>query len=160
VADRMNRRAVDADVRGQITAEDLAYVILLSRDRCHYCGIAVERTGGAFDHVTPLDRGGPNDITNIVRSCMTCNRRKFTKNPAELARFDTLIVNCKVCGTQFKPRWAEWSNGRARTCSRSCAAKTRWMRKPLTSPEDEGAERMDTGGVGAPASHPLPRGGR
>lgn len=124
----MNQRALKYRA-GEITTADLAYVALRSH-ACHYCGIGLEIGQGSFDHSVPLDRGGPNHTANIVRCCYTCNREKFTKTPEELEKYHGVTVICALpgCGVKFKPRYAEWANGRARYHSRSCAAKSRFRR--------------------------------
>ena len=112
---------------GIVSAEDLALVIMYSK-HCTYCGIGLERGQGTFDHAIPLGEGGVNATTNIVRACYSCNRRKFSKTPEEHAVFQSVMMTCTVCGKVFKPRHAEWKAGRATTCSRSCAAKSRFRR--------------------------------
>jgi len=113
---------------GEITAADLASVVMRA-DSCHYCGIGLEIGMGSFDHGQALDRQGRNSVENIVRSCYSCNRRKFTKTPEEFDGFASVMVKCPIDGTMFKPRYAEWANGRAKYCSRSCAAKSRFHRE-------------------------------
>lgn len=44
---------------------------------CQYCkkrGLRLE-----CDHVTPISRGGDNDISNLVSACIRCNRSKGSK---------------------------------------------------------------------------------
>jgi len=119
----MNRRAERAGVHGRVRTQDL-WLISQTQTNCHYCGIKLE--AGTFDHVVPFDQGGQNSYFNIVRCCLTCNRSKYTKTPEQLALHQERMVSCEVCGTQFKPRWAEYEAGRARLCSRRCSAKKRW----------------------------------
>jgi hypothetical protein len=125
IAAGFNRNAAKMAVRGTITGMDLLWVEQ-HEPTCNYCGIGLEPGRGTFDHVVPLSQGGPNTWTNLVRSCFTCNRTKFTKSPSEMADHQSLLVSCSVCGKQYQPRWAEYQAGRARTCSRSCAARSRW----------------------------------
>lgn len=47
---------------------------------CVYCGSKRELT---LDHVLPKSRGGTNGWTNLVTSCMKCNRKKADKTPEE-----------------------------------------------------------------------------
>lgn len=124
LAGSVNRRAEKAGAHGRIRAQDLS-LIENAQKNCYYCGI--EMVVGTFDHVVPFDRGGANQAFNIVRCCLTCNRSKYTKTPEQLAQHQALVVNCEVCGKQFKPRWAEYQNGRARLCSRSCSARKRFV---------------------------------
>lgn len=47
---------------------------------CVYCGSKKELT---LDHVLPKSRGGTNEWTNLVTSCMKCNRKKSNRTPEE-----------------------------------------------------------------------------
>lgn len=118
-----NTKARKLGIDGFIFPSELAAKPL----RCNYCGIGLEVGQGTFDHAVPFDRGGTNTEDNIVRCCLSCNRRKFTKSPVEFAQHQNLVVNCKVCGRAYTPRWGEWINGRARTCSLRCAGRKRWL---------------------------------
>lgn len=120
-----NRKARTYGLRGRITADELL-MVEMTHSECAYCGIALEIGHGSFDHIKAFDAGGENDITNIARCCMTCQRRKFTKSPDEYAQHQELTVQCSVCGSSFQPRWAEYKRGMGKVCSRSCAAKSRW----------------------------------
>lgn len=122
IAGAMNTRARKLGAYGVISAVELAS----KPPYCFYCGIDLEPGQGTFDHVTALVKNGQNISANIVRCCLDCNRRKFDKSPGEFEEHKALVSTCIVCGHTFHPRWAEWVAGRARTCSRSCAAKRRW----------------------------------
>lgn len=122
LAGAMNAKARRLGVVGTISAVELA----VKPKSCFYCGVTLEDGQGTFDHVIPWDRKGTNVSENIVRCCLSCNRRKFTKTPSEFQAHKELTSTCIVCGQTFHPRWAEWMAGRARTCSRSCAGKRRW----------------------------------
>jgi len=121
----MNAKARRLGRAGRIHWADL-YRLEVETPECFYCHIGLEVGQGTFDHVLALDAGGTNDPRNVVRCCMTCNREKFTKTAAEFAMHRDLVVACEVCGKSYKPRWAEYQNGRARTCSHACAARKRW----------------------------------
>lgn len=111
---------------GVITGEMLAAL----PGQCAYCGVELGIMDGTWDHVIPFDRGGTNVIENIVRCCTSCQRRKFTKTPAEYEEHQQLYVTCALpgCEKQYRPRYAEWQNGRARYCSLSHAAASRWVK--------------------------------
>ena len=49
--------------------------VILERDGalCRYCGSVDDLT---IDHVTPLARGGSNDLANLVVACRSCNSSK------------------------------------------------------------------------------------
>lgn len=47
---------------------------------CVYCG---SRRNLTLDHVIPKSRGGTNDWTNLVTSCIKCNLKKADRTPDE-----------------------------------------------------------------------------
>jgi 5-methylcytosine-specific restriction endonuclease McrA len=51
---------------------------ILKRDNntCYYCGT---HTANTVDHLTPLDKGGDNNFTNLVAACATCNYSKGSR---------------------------------------------------------------------------------
>ncbi len=50
---------------------------------CQYCGEALPPSDLTFDHVVPVAQGGRKDWENIVTCCISCNRRKGGRTPAE-----------------------------------------------------------------------------
>jgi 5-methylcytosine-specific restriction endonuclease McrA len=50
---------------------------------CQYCRHAFSPMELTFDHVVPVAQGGRKDWENIVTCCITCNRRKGGRTPAE-----------------------------------------------------------------------------
>lgn len=125
VAGGFNAKARRHHVKGVITPA----MLIAKGDTCAYCGIALGLPDGTWDHVIAFDRGGSNVPENIVRCCMTCQRTKFTKTPAEFAEHREMLVTCALpgCSNTWQPRYAEQKRGMARYCSRSHAAKSRWV---------------------------------
>ncbi len=72
---------------------------LFERDRntCQYCGRHFERKDLNIDHVIPRHHGGRTTWTNVVCSCIPCNRRKANRTP-EQARM-------RLIRPPRKPRW-------------------------------------------------------
>lgn len=125
LAGAMNKKATAIGAHGQISAEILLALVILN-PTCAYCDIELRAGQGTFDHSIPLDRGGKNTAANLVRSCAQCNRRKFTKTPAEFDQALQLERVCPVDGRRFVPRWGEVRAGRGIVCSRACAARWRF----------------------------------
>ncbi len=50
---------------------------------CQYCGDSHPTNDLTFDHVVPVAQGGRKDWENIVTCCVSCNRRKGGRTPAE-----------------------------------------------------------------------------
>jgi hypothetical protein len=51
---------------------------VLERDgfRCVYCGVTAEDSEMHVDHVTPVSKGGTNDLHNLATACVDCNLGK------------------------------------------------------------------------------------
>ena len=58
---------------------------IYARDRhtCQYCGVPFASCELTFDHVVPVAQGGRKDWENIVSCCISCNRRKGGRTPAQ-----------------------------------------------------------------------------
>ena len=50
---------------------------------CQYCGERTPTSDLTFDHVVPVAQGGRKDWENIVACCVTCNRKKGGRTPAQ-----------------------------------------------------------------------------
>ena len=60
-----------------------ANIYARDQHRCQYCGHQFPTSDLTFDHVVPVAHGGRKDWENIVTCCVTCNRRKGGRTPAE-----------------------------------------------------------------------------
>lgn len=140
-----NGKAARLGVPGRVSTADLFGVLQAAWDEekkaylCSYCGIEVDPEFCSFDHMLPYNRGGTNWPENLAVSCRDCNRDKFTKTPEEFERWRELMrtgMDCVVCGTNFKPRWAEWVAGSAKCCSRRCVAVLGGRWSPNARPQE------------------------
>ena len=129
IASGFNSRARKHHSLGVVSWETLILVDRRYGGLCVYCGTELPLSGGTWDHQIALSEGGRNDVRNIVRCCVDCQRRKFTKTPEQYAQHQELTVTCPIDGVVFHPRWAEWLNGRARYCSHRCAGAARWQKE-------------------------------
>ena len=50
---------------------------------CQYCASRFEPEDLTFDHVVPVAQGGRRSWENIVTACVSCNRRKDARTPAQ-----------------------------------------------------------------------------
>jgi 5-methylcytosine-specific restriction endonuclease McrA len=50
---------------------------------CQYCNEQLPTSELTFDHVVPVAHGGRKDWENIVTCCVSCNRKKGGRTPAE-----------------------------------------------------------------------------
>lgn len=66
---------------------DARYLDLLKRvqrNRCFYCDCDMGKYP-ALEHLTPVSRGGDNQIWNLVYACKSCNSRKHNSTLEEYA---------------------------------------------------------------------------
>lgn len=51
---------------------------VLKRDgfKCQYCGATADQNALHIDHITPVARGGSNEMHNLVTACSNCNLGK------------------------------------------------------------------------------------
>lgn len=54
---------------------------VFKRDKftCQYCGASSPDVILEVDHITPVSKGGTNDLLNLITSCRNCNRGKTNK---------------------------------------------------------------------------------
>ena len=58
---------------------------------CHWCGKPCAKNA-EIDHIVPLSRGGPHEITNLCVACLPCNRSKHNKDPIDFAQSLGLLL--------------------------------------------------------------------
>ena len=75
---KMKRRSAE----GSFTPEDIKDLYATQGGSCYYCSVDIEG-GYHIEHMTPLSRGGRNDVSNICLACAPCNLRKHTKTAEE-----------------------------------------------------------------------------
>lgn len=67
------------------------------KNTCQYCGRKFDRKDLNIDHVVPRQQGGLTTWTNVVCSCVACNRRKGCRTPEE--------ARLRLIRKPKKPRW-------------------------------------------------------
>ena len=67
------------------------------KNTCQYCGHKFDRKDLNLDHVVPRQHGGLTSWTNVVCSCIDCNRRKANRTPEQ--------ASMHLVRKPRKPRW-------------------------------------------------------
>lgn len=62
--------------RKSISKKDRFNVFKRDLFTCQYCGNTPPSVILEVDHITPVSKGGDNDIDNLITSCFDCNRGK------------------------------------------------------------------------------------
>lgn len=80
------RRARKASAGGRFTAEDIARIRKLQRNRCAECRNVLTKATTHIDHIVPLSKGGSNYPQNLQLLCATCNISKGARDPITHSR--------------------------------------------------------------------------
>jgi hypothetical protein len=81
----IRRRARLALATGDWTYQEFQELCEASTNHCWYCHKKFDKL--TADHMTPIARGGSNDISNIVPACLSCNASKGAKTPLEFISY-------------------------------------------------------------------------
>lgn len=81
---KQRRRAAEHHAGGEFRFVEVMRIYIKQGKVCAYCMAKVDGLPDP-EHVTPLSRGGRNDITNLVAACQPCNRDKRDLTLAEWA---------------------------------------------------------------------------
>ncbi len=58
--------------------------------RCAYCGVGLDGTGFAVDHIHPQALGGRHEIDNLLPACPPCNTSKGMKTLEQFRLFSAV----------------------------------------------------------------------
>ncbi len=75
------RRARVKQAKGNLNKLDINDLYSSQGGKCYYCRVKTHEL--QIEHMTPLSRGGRNDVSNICLACAPCNLRKHTKTAEE-----------------------------------------------------------------------------
>jgi hypothetical protein len=71
MARQTKRKTIPKSVRFEVFKRD--------KFTCQYCGESAPNVILEVDHITPVAKGGDNEIMNLITSCRDCNRGKTDK---------------------------------------------------------------------------------
>ena len=71
---------------GSHTDTDIAKIRIRLKDKCFYCGDALNN-GGQADHIVPLLNNGTNLASNMTLACDCCNPNKGPKSVREFVEY-------------------------------------------------------------------------
>lgn len=76
IMDRMKKLKRGEMEMSDVVRED-RYTVERGKEECIYCGAEESLT---WDHIVPLDEGGPDVISNQVPACQSCNSSKGARD--------------------------------------------------------------------------------
>lgn len=76
----------EAPAPRRTTQEEKEHLYQKQKGRCNYCGCKLPIHHLQADHRTPVDRDGPNTLSNKQLLCGPCNRRKGDLTDGEFRR--------------------------------------------------------------------------
>lgn len=80
---KARRAGREHGARGEYRWSDVMKLWMRTGQQCAYCLTHLELIDMQVEHVTPLSRGGRNDMTNILPACAVCNGDKCDRTPGE-----------------------------------------------------------------------------
>lgn len=58
---------------------------------CRYCQVELTPKNFGLDHITPVSRGGSNDLDNLQQVCQSCNKAKGSLTNTEFSDLLALL---------------------------------------------------------------------
>ena len=90
-ANRIRREGRIRGATGYFSADDIADIRKMQKDKCAYCRKLL-RGKGHVDHILAIAKGGSNDRRNLQLTCEICNKRKNARDAIEFARGIGLLI--------------------------------------------------------------------
>lgn len=78
------------------TKEQMLELIKQHEQKCYYCRKKIPISRLQPEHKIPLSKGGSNSIDNIVPTCWTCNKLKYTLTDEEYMQTEVYKHRLKV----------------------------------------------------------------
>jgi ATP adenylyltransferase len=92
-----HRRQAAGYISGTLRYE----VLKKAKFRCELCGIPADERALEVDHITPRNRGGADEISNLQALCYSCNAMKRDRDDTDFravrAAYDLRESECPFC---------------------------------------------------------------
>jgi hypothetical protein len=124
-----HKKRVNGDVSMSKVLKENQYQLKEDRGVCTYCNQEAKTT---FDHIVPRDSGGPDDISNMVPACQSCNSSKSNKNLLDWHDEHEIPVDRVVLGKYLKHRWKEFEEAGVLDESMPESLQQRWSGFEIT----------------------------
>lgn len=73
-----------ATKKGDVTTEQYINMINTSTN-CYWCNCKLNKSNISIDHYIPISKGGLHTLSNLVATCLHCNKTKHGKDPLRFA---------------------------------------------------------------------------
>jgi 5-methylcytosine-specific restriction endonuclease McrA len=77
---------------------DNARLLEKTDGHCGYCGIKItfREMSATIDHIEPISKGGLDEMSNMVASCLPCNREKANLTLEEYRKLKSAEIGSEV----------------------------------------------------------------
>lgn len=101
------KKRVNGEVSLSAVLKENQYQLQEDRGVCTYCNREAKTT---FDHIIPRANGGPDEISNMVPACQSCNSSKSDTNLLEWHQKHDMPIDRVVLGKYLKHRWQDFES--------------------------------------------------
>lgn len=98
------KKRVNGEVEMSKVLKENQYQLKENRGVCTYCNRESDTT---FDHIIPRDKGGPDEISNMVPACQSCNSSKSNSDLLDWHQEHGIPIDRVVLGKYLKHMWDE-----------------------------------------------------
>ncbi len=87
-------------VRSAISSYTIYQIREKQKDKCAMCKSPLEKNRFHLDHITPLSKGGKDEVSNYQILCFNCHSKKTSKEQGVNMKYriPEIIGTCNQCG--------------------------------------------------------------